>query len=87
MLHEDPEVEARVYYRLTDNWIELTLRFATRVHGVRPLKDAMFRDILAEFQKAGLGIASSTYDIVGLPPIRITSMPEQAPRAKQASGD
>lgn len=81
LLREDPGVEPRVYYRLTDNWIELTLRFITPEHSIRPLKDAMYRDILAQFQRAGLGIASSTYDIVGLPPIRIASMPDPPPRA------
>lgn len=80
-LHEEPEIEPRVYYRLTDNWIELTLRFVTPVRGIRALKDGMYRDILGQFQQAGLGIASGTYDIVGLPPIRIASMPDPPPRA------
>jgi hypothetical protein len=57
--------------RLTDNWIELSVRFITREYGVRDVKDRMSREILAEFNKAGLGIASSTYDIVGMPPISV----------------
>ena len=40
--------------------------------GIREVKDRMSRYILAEFDKAGVGIASATYDIVGLPPLRIT---------------
>lgn len=86
-LRDDPEIEPRIYYRLTDNWIELTLRFVAHEHGIRPLKDAMYRDILARFQQAGLGIASSTYDVVGLPPIRIAAMPDPPPRANQRSGE
>jgi hypothetical protein len=35
------------------------------------VKDAMTREILAELQASGIEIASTTYEIVGLPPIRI----------------
>ena len=31
----------------------------------------MARQIIAEFRKAGIGIASATYDIVGFPPIEV----------------
>ena len=61
----------KVYYRITDNWLELTVRFLYNVRGVRDLKDAMSRDILTAFDAAGLGIASATYDIVGFPPLRV----------------
>lgn len=61
----------KVYYRLTDNWIELSIRFLARDFGVRDLKDQMSRDILAEFETAGIGIASGTYEIVGMPPLQI----------------
>jgi small-conductance mechanosensitive channel len=64
-------LEPRVYLHLTDNWIELTLRFLVPVHGVRAIKDAMGREILAGLQEAHLEIASGTYEIVGLPPIRV----------------
>ena len=70
------EVAPRVYYRITDNWLELALRFLVKDHGIRELKDSMFRDILSGFDEAGLGIASATYDIVGFPPIQLnTSRP------------
>jgi small-conductance mechanosensitive channel len=65
------DVHPRVYYRLTDNWIEMTLRFLTRSHGVRDLKDAMSREIIDALDQAKIGIASSTYDIVGLPPVKV----------------
>jgi small-conductance mechanosensitive channel len=65
------ELEPRMFMRLTDNWIELSVRFITREYGVREVKDKMSREILAEFNKVGLGIASSTYDIVGMPPISV----------------
>jgi small-conductance mechanosensitive channel len=61
----------RVYLRLTDNWIELTVRFLCKDHDIRGLKDRMSRDIIHRLDEAKIGIASSTYDIVGLPPIRV----------------
>ena len=35
------DLRPRVYWRMTDNWLELTVRFVARDHGVRDLKDAM----------------------------------------------
>lgn len=67
----DLEAEPRVYYRLTDNWIELTVRFFTRDHGNRNRRDAMSREILAEMEKAGLQIASGTYAIVQVPKLQV----------------
>ena len=65
------EMHPKVYYRLTDNWLELTVRFIAKDHGIRDLKDAMSRDILKALDDAGIGIASATFEIVGLPPLRI----------------
>jgi small-conductance mechanosensitive channel len=65
------DMTPRVYYRLTDNWLEMTVRFLTDVHGTRDVKDAMSRDVIRALDEAGIGIASGTYDIVGLPPLRI----------------
>jgi small-conductance mechanosensitive channel len=63
--------DPKVYYRLTDNWLELSVRFVVREHGVRGVKDAMSRDLLAALDEAGIGLASATFEIVGLPPLRI----------------
>ncbi|HEX4129191.1 MAG TPA: mechanosensitive ion channel domain-containing protein [Pirellulales bacterium] len=71
---EQPEIRPRVYYRLTDNWIEMTIRFVVRDHGMREIKDAMSRDILTGLESAGISVASGTYDIIGLPPIRIEGL-------------
>jgi small-conductance mechanosensitive channel len=65
------ELAPKVFMRLTDNWIELALRFVVPDHGVRDIKDRMSRDIIAGFDEAGIGVASSTYDIVGLPTVRV----------------
>ena len=65
------DIGPRVFVRLTDNWVELTVRFLCRDHDIRGLKDRMSRKIKAALDAAKIGIASSTYDIVGLPPFRV----------------
>ena len=77
---EPIDLVPRVFYRITDNWLELTVRFIMHTHGIRGAKDAMSRTIIGELDKAGIGIASATYDIVGFPPIRIR--PEAAAPAQ-----
>lgn len=61
----------RVYYRLTDNWLELSVRFIATEHGVREIKDAISRDVLDRFDEAGIALASATFAVVGLPPLRV----------------
>lgn len=61
------DLEPRVYYRMTDNWLELAVRFLAPTHGVRELKDKLTRDILRGFEVAGLQVASTTIEVVGLP--------------------
>lgn len=65
------DMAPRVYLRITDNWVELTLRFLVRDHEIREVKDALGREILSRLEQNGIGIASSTYEITGLPPLRI----------------
>jgi small-conductance mechanosensitive channel len=72
----DPiDLEPTVYYRLTDNWIELAVRFLAPDHGVRQIKDRISREIIVELDKAKIGIASGTYAIVQVPPIEIKNLP------------
>lgn len=61
----------RVFVRMTDNWLEMTIRFLTPEHGIRPIKDAMTRAILREFDAAGIAVASASFEVVGLPPLRV----------------
>ena len=75
---EPIELEPKVYYRITDNWLELTVRFVIGTHRIRGAKDAMSRYIVVELDKAGIGIASATYDIVGFPPIEIKQSQKSA---------
>lgn len=64
-------LEPKVYVRLTDNWIELAIRFIVADHDIRDVKDRISRQILGDFDAAGIEIASSTYDVVGMPPLRV----------------
>jgi small-conductance mechanosensitive channel len=74
-------VEPRVYFNLTDNWLALTVRFIARDHGIRELKDAMTREMLQALDAAGIGIASATFEIVGLPPLRLQREKHDPPRS------
>ena len=67
----EAELEPHVFFRLTDNWVEMSLRFIARDSGIRALKDKMSRDILDAFEKARIEIASGTYEVVGMPPIEV----------------
>jgi hypothetical protein len=59
------DVAPKVFVRLTDNWIELTVRFIARERGIREQKDAMTRDILRELASAGITVASQTMEVSG----------------------
>ncbi len=69
------DLEPQVFWRLTDNWVEMTVRFIVPDSGIRQIKSAMSRDILQELDNAGIGIASGTYEIVGMPPIKVQMIP------------
>jgi len=81
------DLKPKVYLRLTDNWVELTVRFIARDHGVRELKDRMSREIIDNLDAAKIGIASGTYEIVGLPPVRVERLPAADPQAASTGGN
>lgn len=72
------ELEPRVYVHLTDNWVGLAVRFVTQDAGVRKIKDAMSREILAAFQTAGISVASGTYEVVGMPELKVRMLGTEA---------
>ncbi len=76
------ELEPQTYWRLTDNWLEMTIRFIVPDSGIRGIKSKMSRDILEQFDKAGIGIASGTYDVVGMPPLKIEMAPADGARVQ-----
>ena len=81
---EPIDLEPTVYMRLTDNWIELTVRFMLETHRIRAAKSDMSRQIIRELDVAGIGIASSTYDIVGFPAVELK--PAKPPAGAAAPG-
>ena len=65
------QIDPQAYWRITDNWLEITVRFLLPDHGGRQIKDQMSRDILADLDEAKIGIASATYALVEAPPIKV----------------
>ncbi len=82
---EQIDLEPRVFYRITDNWLELTVRFIVGTHRIRGAKDSMSRFIVDELESAGIEIASATYDIVGFPPIELRREGRGGPRGLLAA--
>jgi small-conductance mechanosensitive channel len=74
------DLTPRVFYRLTDNWLELTVRFIVPEHGIRDIKDAIARAVLQRFEDSAIEIASATYEIVGVPPLRVEQAKPRIPR-------
>lgn len=64
------DLQPKVFWRITDDWLELTVRFVLPARSARGVKDAMSRFIVPELAAAGIEVASVTYDIVGLPELR-----------------
>lgn len=65
------DLTPKVYYRITNNWLELTVRFVVRERAIRDLKDAVSRDLLKAFDKAGIEIATTRYNVIGFPPLHL----------------
>jgi small-conductance mechanosensitive channel len=58
------EMDPRVYWRITENWVELTLRFLAPDHGIRSIKDGITREILRGFDQAAIVIAAIRQEAV-----------------------
>jgi small-conductance mechanosensitive channel len=65
------DFKPRVYCRLADAWIELSVRFLAREHGSRDIKDKMTRRILDAFETENIEFAFPTYEIVGAPTVKL----------------
>ena len=68
---EEVHVEPEVFYRLTSNWLELAVRFVVPTHDIRRIKSNISRDIAKAFHEHGIEVASATYAIVEVPPLRL----------------
>ena len=65
------QIDPQTFWRITDNWLEITVRFLAPDHGIRRIKDQMSREIIAALDEAKIGIASGTYAIVEAPPLKV----------------
>jgi small-conductance mechanosensitive channel len=65
------DLEPQSYLRLTDDWVELSVRFLVRAWGIRAAKDEITRSVLRRYREEGISIASATFEVVKLPELRI----------------
>ncbi len=62
------QVEPSLYITMTDNWIELTLRYIVGAGDRRPVKGQIHGELLERFSEVpDITVASMTVDIVGFP--------------------
>ena len=67
---KDTKVEPTLYLAMTDNWIEMTLRFVVDAQERRKVKGQLHLDLLQHFQaEESITVASTTIEIVGSQPI------------------
>ena len=56
---------------MTDNWVELTLRYIVDARERRKVKGQLHLELLQHFEtEENITIASMTVEIVGFPPLR-----------------
>jgi small-conductance mechanosensitive channel len=69
-LHETT-VEPSLYIVMTDNWIEMTLRYVVDARERREVKGELHLELLRHFEsEVDVTVASATFEIVGFPPLR-----------------
>jgi small-conductance mechanosensitive channel len=67
------QVEPSIYLALTDNWIEITLRYIVDARERRTIKGQLHRELLQHFEaEERVTVASMTVEIVGFPPLKGT---------------
>lgn len=70
LVHETP-VEPLLYIVMTDNWIEMTLRYIVEARRRREVSGQLHRELLQHFEEeADITVASATIEIVGFPPLK-----------------
>ncbi len=68
---EETVVEPTLYVVMTDNWIEMTLRYVVEARKRRPVQAKLHRELLQHFEdEKEITVASATFEIVGFPPLR-----------------
>ena len=64
-------LEPEVFFALTSSWVEIALRFVVPTHDIRRVKSNISRAIAAAFADNDIVMASNTYAIVEVPPLRV----------------
>lgn len=71
-------VSPQVYVVMTDNWIEVSLRYVVEPRERRRVAGELHDDLLRHFEEQpDITVASATFEIVGFPPL--TSRPGEPP--------
>ncbi|KAB2948011.1 MAG: mechanosensitive channel MscS [Candidatus Methanoperedens nitroreducens] len=66
------DVDENIYTKITDNWIDMRLRYVVDPRQRRKVSNSLYEKILEAFnQEKDIKIASATFEIVGFPPVRI----------------
>lgn len=66
------DVNENIFIKITDNWIDLRLRYVVDPRKRRLVRHAMSERILEELlPEKDIKIASATFEIVGFPPVKI----------------
>jgi small-conductance mechanosensitive channel len=66
------DVEGNIYIQITDNWIDMRLRYVVDPRRRRTNKHLLNEKILDAFLKEkDIKIASATYEVVGFPPVKM----------------
>jgi small-conductance mechanosensitive channel len=64
----DTAVEPTLYVEMTDNWVEMTLRYVVEARERRKVKAQLHHELLQRFEsEAEITVASVTMEIVGFP--------------------
>ena len=64
------QVEPTMYLAMTDNWIEITLRYIVKAGERRKVKAQLHQELLQHFEaEPAITVASMTVEIVGFPPL------------------
>jgi small-conductance mechanosensitive channel len=67
----DTTIAPTLYAVMTDNWIELTLRYVVDAHERRGVKARLHQELLQRFEaEPNVTVASATFEIVGFPPLK-----------------
>jgi hypothetical protein len=63
------QVEPTIYLAMTDDWLEITLRYIVGARERRKVKGQLHRELLQHFEsRKDITVASMTIEIVGFPP-------------------